>query len=107
MRQRLGVLAVLAMVTSFPAISVRAAANNEQGVRNVVAGFETSWNRHDMTAFGKLFAPDADFVNVAGAPMKGRQDIQMHHAWSQEQSRRRPRFPEQIVRITASLRTAR
>ncbi|HET9743361.1 MAG TPA: SgcJ/EcaC family oxidoreductase [Terriglobales bacterium] len=35
-----------------------------------------------MDGFGRLFAPDADFVNVAGAPMKGRQDIQTHHAWS-------------------------
>jgi hypothetical protein len=25
-------------------------------VRNVVAGFATAWNRHDMKAFGKLFA---------------------------------------------------
>ena len=35
-----------------------------------------------MDAFGKLFATDADFVNVAGARWKGRESIQMNHAWS-------------------------
>ena len=52
------------------------------GVRNVVAGFATAWNKHDMDSFGKLFAPDADFVNVTGILMKGREEIQGHHAWS-------------------------
>jgi uncharacterized protein (TIGR02246 family) len=35
-----------------------------------------------MDAFGKLFAIDADFVNVAGNWWKGRQEIQMQHAYS-------------------------
>lgn len=48
----------------------------------MVEGFATAWNRHDMDAFGKLFAPDAEFVNVGGAFWKGRQEIQIRHAWS-------------------------
>jgi ketosteroid isomerase-like protein len=59
-----------------------AAPNDEQVVRQAVSGFAETWNRHDMEAFGRLFAPDADFVNVAGDWWKGRQAIQMHHAYS-------------------------
>lgn len=59
-----------------------AATNDSEDVRNVVAGFATDWNHHDMDAFGKLFAPDADFVNVGGNLWVGRHDIQLRHAWS-------------------------
>ncbi len=51
------------------------------GVRNAVLAFSTTWNRHDMAAFGGLFARDADFVNVVGSEWKGRQDIQRRTAW--------------------------
>jgi ketosteroid isomerase-like protein len=56
--------------------------NDEEDVRKFVSGFVTAWNQHDMEAFGKLFATDADFVNVVGARWKGRESIKMHHAWS-------------------------
>ena len=39
--------------------------NEEVAVRQFVSSFAEDWNRHDLEAFGKLFAPDADFVNVA------------------------------------------
>jgi len=51
-------------------------------VQRAVAGFALAWNNHDMVAFGKLFATDADFVNVAGLWWRGRREIQMQHAWS-------------------------
>ena len=35
----------------------------------------------DFDAFGKLFAPDADFVNVTGLLWAGRQSIQAQHAY--------------------------
>lgn len=35
-----------------------------------------------MDAFGKLLAPDADFINVGGFQMTGRAEIQRHHAYS-------------------------
>jgi ketosteroid isomerase-like protein len=75
----LNLLAVVALVASLSPTFVFGAPNDEKGVRKV---FATDWNRHDMGAFGKLFAPDADFVNVAGVLMKGRRDIQMHHGWA-------------------------
>jgi hypothetical protein len=34
------------------------------------------------TAFGNLFATDAEFVNVAGVAWTGRQSIQAQHAYS-------------------------
>lgn len=75
------VLAALALLSFLLANRVLA-ANDAEDVRNVVAGFAATWNRHDLDAFGKLFAADADFVNVQGHMWTGRQSIQAQHAWS-------------------------
>jgi hypothetical protein len=75
-------LAAVAVFTFLLANSVLAAQRDVEDVRNLVAGFATSWNHHDLDAFGKLFAPDADFVNVAGDLWTGRQSIQAQHAYS-------------------------
>ena len=82
MSQPWRLFALLALITSLVATSLVAAPNDEEDVRKFVSGFATAWNQHDMDAFGKLFAADADFVNVAGVRWKGRESIQMHHAWS-------------------------
>jgi uncharacterized protein (TIGR02246 family) len=82
MRNHSTVLATVAVLTSLLANCVLAAQNDAEDVRNVVAGFATTWNRPDLDAFGKLFAPDADFVNVAGVLWTGRQSIQAQHAYS-------------------------
>jgi ketosteroid isomerase-like protein len=74
-------MSLAAMALSFVACLL-AEPNNEEAVRQVVSGFVDAWNHHDMEAFGKLFTPDADFVNVAGAWWQGREAIQMHHAYS-------------------------
>src|SRR5579863_7602122 len=81
MRKPLKLVALVALLASF-STCVLAAPNETDDVRKVVEGFATSWNAHDMDAFGKLFAPDAEFVNVGGVRWVGRQDIQLHHAWS-------------------------
>jgi ketosteroid isomerase-like protein len=60
---------------------VHAAASDEEAVRKAVNGFPEAWNRHDMNAFGALFTPDADFVNVGGIHWKGRESIQLNHAF--------------------------
>ena len=82
MRKPLKLFAVVALLASFSTTCVLAAPNDTEAVRKVVEGFATAWKRHDMDAFGKLFAPDAEFVNVGGAFWKGRQEIQIRHAWS-------------------------
>jgi hypothetical protein len=77
------VIAAVVMLNSLLANCVLAAGSNAaEDVRNVVAGFATTWNRHDLDAFGKLFTLDADFVNVAGSLWIGRQSIQAQHAYS-------------------------
>jgi len=72
----------VALMTPSLTTNVLAAPSNEEDVRKFVFGFVTAWNQHDMEAFGKLFAADADFVNVVGVRWKGRESIQLHHAWS-------------------------
>jgi len=61
---------------------VHAASSDEEAVRKVVNGFAEAWNRHDMNAFGALFSPDADFVAVRGTHWKGRESIQLNHAFT-------------------------
>lgn len=78
----LRVLTVLVALGLFSAGRMFASPNDTAEVQKVVEGFALAWNHHDMNAFGELFAPDAQFVNVTGFLMKGREDIQSHHAWS-------------------------
>jgi ketosteroid isomerase-like protein len=82
MRKLSTVLAAVAVLTSLFADRLLAAQSDAEDVRKVVTGFATTWNHHDLDAFGKLFAPDADFVNVAGVLWTGRQSIQAQHAYS-------------------------
>ena len=58
-----------------------AAPSDEEAVRKVVNGVVETWNRHDMNAWGALFSPDADFVNVGGQHWKGRELIQRNHGF--------------------------
>lgn len=58
------------------------AAPDTAAIRHTVMGFADAWNRHDMVAFGQLFAPDADFVNVTASWWRGRSMIQRQHAFS-------------------------
>jgi uncharacterized protein (TIGR02246 family) len=51
-------------------------------VTQVVNRFAECWNKHDMHAFGELFAPDAEFVNVVGLWWKGREEIRRAHEFT-------------------------
>ena len=74
---------VAGALTLLCASGVRAqAAPDPALVRRTVATFADAWNRHDMDALGRLFAPDADFVNVAAAWWKGRTTIVRNHAFA-------------------------
>ena len=48
-------------------------------VSQVVQAFSDCWNRHDMNAFARLFASDAEFVNVVGLWWKGSDEIKKAH----------------------------
>ena len=49
------------------------------GVESALGALVETWNRHDMAAYSALFAPDADFVNVVGARLRGRPEIEQSH----------------------------
>ena len=56
-------------------------SSDDEAVRKAVNGISEAWNRHDMNAYGALFTPDADFVNVTGLHWKGRESIQLNTAF--------------------------
>ena len=62
---RLTPLLMLALI-SMLAMQAHSAESDTDAVEKAVNAFAEAWNRHDMPALGALFAPDADFVNVAG-----------------------------------------
>src|SRR5690349_5901392 len=69
------------MNTALAKDTVGAAADRRE-IEQLAAGFDDSWNRHDMAQFALLFAPDADFVNVVGMWWKNREEIEKAHAYS-------------------------
>jgi uncharacterized protein (TIGR02246 family) len=55
--------------------------NDDEGaVRNVLAEYTVSWNRHDTAAVGRLFTENCDYVNITGVHWKGVQEIVQQHA---------------------------
>jgi uncharacterized protein (TIGR02246 family) len=58
------------------------AAVDGSNAEALVHEVQAAWNTHDMKRFAACFAEDADFVNVAGAWMRGRDDIEAKHAAS-------------------------
>jgi uncharacterized protein (TIGR02246 family) len=58
------------------------AAMNEADALALVDEVEAAWNTHDMKRFAACFAADADFVNVAGVWLRGRDEIEHKHAAS-------------------------
>jgi ketosteroid isomerase-like protein len=53
----------------------------EDPATDALTCFSSSWNRHDMQAFGQCFASDADFVNVTTQWWKGREALEKNHAY--------------------------
>jgi uncharacterized protein (TIGR02246 family) len=54
--------------------------DDESAVRNVLAEYTVSWNRHDTAAVGRLFTENCDYVNIAGVHLKGVQEIVQRQA---------------------------
>ena len=52
---------------------------DEKSIHDLADRFLDAWNRHDMRAFGALYAADADFVNVYGMYWKGAEQIANEH----------------------------
>jgi uncharacterized protein (TIGR02246 family) len=49
-------------------------------LENVIGKLEAGWNSMDGAAFAAPFAADADFVNIRGEHLRGRQAIAAGHA---------------------------
>lgn len=54
--------------------------DDEAAIRQVVGGFADAWNRHDVAAYTRLFAADADFTSVLGISAHGWDAIEGYHA---------------------------
>jgi uncharacterized protein (TIGR02246 family) len=54
--------------------------DDESAVRNVLAEYTVSWNRHDTAAVCRLFTENCDYVNITGVHWKGVQEIVQRHA---------------------------
>jgi uncharacterized protein (TIGR02246 family) len=50
--------------------------------RAIVDAFEAALNAKDADAIGRIFTPDAEFVNIMGMRMRGREGIVSGHAWA-------------------------
>ena len=48
--------------------------------QDIAGHFQEAWNRHDMDMFGRLFHPDASFVNRFGTYWRGVDQIVAGHA---------------------------
>jgi len=46
----------------------------------LMAGYASAWNAHDVDALAALFHEDGTFVNVIGSYEKGREEIRQLHA---------------------------
>ncbi len=51
-------------------------------VRRVLDAYVETWNRNDVVALAALFADDADYVNVVGNRMEGRDGVLREHEHS-------------------------
>ena len=52
---------------------------DEQAISALIGEIEQSWNMHNIERFAACFAKDADFVNVAGDWLRGRDEIERAH----------------------------
>jgi uncharacterized protein (TIGR02246 family) len=50
--------------------------------KEIVEAFEAALNAKDADAVGAVFTEDAEFVNIAGMRMRGREAIVGGHAWA-------------------------
>ncbi|HSR98173.1 MAG TPA: SgcJ/EcaC family oxidoreductase [Kofleriaceae bacterium] len=48
-------------------------------IAGVIAALTDAWNRHDLVAMGELYRADADFVNIFGGYLRGRDEIVREH----------------------------
>jgi len=55
-------------------------AVDDPALQALIAQQTETWNRHDAAAWIAPFEPDAEFVNILGMLLSGREQIQQRHA---------------------------
>ncbi|HEX4002632.1 MAG TPA: SgcJ/EcaC family oxidoreductase [Candidatus Acidoferrales bacterium] len=81
MKIRISLFALLVLAVSPLALraqaggagAARGGAEDVKAIAAVESHWEAAWNRHDVDAMVRLFAPDADVVNLAGEWFQGRE----------------------------------
>jgi uncharacterized protein (TIGR02246 family) len=71
----------------------------EEAVRAVGARAIETWNAHDMKGFARLYADDAEFVNVYGMWWTGRPRIQSEHEATHATVFRNSRLSAKEIRV--------
>ena len=55
-------------------------ALDDAAIAALIVGQAETWNQHDATAWVAPFEADAEFVNIVGMRLSGREQIQQRHA---------------------------
>jgi uncharacterized protein (TIGR02246 family) len=71
---------LLLLLTLPLACSSTEGVHGEAAVRQLLARQAEDWNRHDARAWSAPFTDDAEFVNILGMLLQGRQQIEQRHA---------------------------
>jgi uncharacterized protein (TIGR02246 family) len=72
MRTKLPALALVVIMLPLMVGAQSGNAADEKAIRDIETQWETAWNHHDVAAMARLFAPDADVINLAGEWFQGR-----------------------------------
>ena len=57
----------------------KSVSDDRAQIETLMANLANAWNRHDGVAFAACFGAAADFVNVVGMHLSGRQEIEQIH----------------------------
>jgi uncharacterized protein (TIGR02246 family) len=82
---RNALIAILLMVMGTPSMAGTNMGTDQAADRIAINAvitdrFLAGWNAHDAHVFASAFAPDADFTNVRGVGVSGRENIEKFHA---------------------------
>ena len=69
-----------AAATTAPTPPPRTAPTDDTAIAALIASQAETWNRHDAAAWAAPFDADAEFVNIVGMRLAGREQIQQRHA---------------------------
>jgi uncharacterized protein (TIGR02246 family) len=69
-----------AATTTAPTPPPRTVPTDDTAIAALIASQAETWNRHDAAAWAAPFEVDAQFINIVGMHLSGREQIQQRHA---------------------------